>query len=223
MNGQRCSVNSMSDSKRISLVLLLVILCAATYLRFWGLGFRLPYLQHPDEPNKIIMAQKMFKSGYYNPEWFKKPSLFIYLNTAMYVPYYVAGRFSGKFQSREDIPAPKWLTGGVGKVDDSMVVYMARGLTAIFGVLAVLMMYLIATHLSRERYVGLVAAALLAVSPTHTVQSRFLTPDMFLVFFILLFLYFCLLLYERGTWKTYLFAGLALGLVVSTKYKRAVA
>ena len=202
--------------------ILALILVSAAVLRYDGIDFNLPYLQHPDEPNKVITAQKMFKSGYYNPEWFKKPSLFIYLNTALYFPYFLHGKSQGRFASRDDIPAPDWLTGGVGKVDDPMLLLMARGLTAFFGVMAVLMMYMVAARMSNSDVTGLVAAALMAVSPTHVAHSRFLTPDMFLIFFILLFFYSCLILYEKGRLRDYILGGLSLGLVVGTKYNGIV-
>ena len=43
--------------------LLIVFLVLAAVLRIWGLDWGLPYLYDPDEPNKIEMAQRIFKTG----------------------------------------------------------------------------------------------------------------------------------------------------------------
>ena len=67
----------------------------ALCLRLWAIDFGLPYLYHPDEVNKITIAQNIFKTGDLNPHYFSKPTLFIYLNAAAYVPYYLTGKTLG--------------------------------------------------------------------------------------------------------------------------------
>ncbi len=46
---------------------LTTVAAVALLLRLWGLGFDLPYIFHPDEPDKIAMAQRMFATGDLNP------------------------------------------------------------------------------------------------------------------------------------------------------------
>ena len=65
-------------SRRLRFAVLAVIVLAALYLRAWGVGYGLPALNHPDEPNKVQIAQGMIRSGDPNPHYFKKGSLLIY-------------------------------------------------------------------------------------------------------------------------------------------------
>ena len=85
---------------------LIGIILLAISLRVWGIDYGLPYLYFPDEPNKVVVAQNIFKTGDLNPHYFLKPSLFIYLNVLGYVPYYLVGKWVGVFRSPADIPYP---------------------------------------------------------------------------------------------------------------------
>ncbi|MFC2084239.1 hypothetical protein ACFLS9_04205 [Bacteroidota bacterium] len=84
------------SKKNWSLFALIILLAAG--LRIWGIDYGLPYIYHPDEPGKVRIAQRMFKTGDLNPKYFSKPTFFIYLNTALYLPYYFIGKTIGKFE-----------------------------------------------------------------------------------------------------------------------------
>ena len=60
------------------LVALALIVAVALFFRVWGLAYGLPTLNHPDEPNKIEIAQQMIRSGDPNPHYFKKGTMLIY-------------------------------------------------------------------------------------------------------------------------------------------------
>ena len=95
--------------------LLGAIVVLALSLRIWAIDFGLPFMYHPDESMKIRIAQHMFKTGDLNPHYFKKPTLFIYLNALAYVPYYLIGRVTGHFESPDDIVPPTMLAMAVGR------------------------------------------------------------------------------------------------------------
>jgi 4-amino-4-deoxy-L-arabinose transferase-like glycosyltransferase len=208
----------MTRASRFVVMLLLLAMVLGAGLRAWGIGFGLPYLYHPDESTKIDIAQGIFKTGDLNPHYFLKPSLFIYLNALAYVPYYALGRLMGVFQGRADLVGPTMLAMGVGKTPLPTSVLVGRLLTALFGVGSILLVYLIGSRLSRSRWAGLAAAAMMAVSPTTVATSRFITPDAFVTFFILLTTWAALGIYQRGRLADYVLAGVAAGLTVSSKY-----
>ena len=79
-------------------ILLAVIVAGAFLLRIWGIEFGLPYLYHPDEPNNVLVAQTILKSGDLRPTAYNYGSLFYYLNAAAYLPYYGVGKLLGWFE-----------------------------------------------------------------------------------------------------------------------------
>lgn len=202
--------------------LLVVLLVLATVLRIWGLDWGLPYLYDPDEPNKIEIAQRIFKTGDLNPHYFKKPSLFIYLNTLLYVPFYAIGKLLGIFGRPSDIPAPQMIAMGSGRIAMPSIVLMGRGLSVVFSLASVVLGTALAWRLTRNRWASLLGAWLLAISPTSIWIAHRIRSDTFLVFFALLCLWYALAILERGDRRAYIGAGLAGGLAASSKYNGAL-
>ncbi len=195
-----------------------IVLTIALSLRVWGVGFGLPYLYHPDEPSKIRTAIKMLHSGDLNPHYFKKPTLQIYLTAAAGEAYYLFGRAAGWFNDIKDIHQTVWLTGGVGRIDTPGFIVISRLITVAFGVASVGMLFLIVTQLTRDRTIGLLAAAMLAVSPSHVASSRYIHPDVVMLFFLLVVVWACQRILAHGRWRDYALAGIACGLATGSKY-----
>jgi 4-amino-4-deoxy-L-arabinose transferase-like glycosyltransferase len=198
------------------------VVLVALALRLWGIGFGLPYLYHPDEPGYVSIAQNIFKTGDLNPHFFNYPSLFFYLNALVYVPYYLAGQLLGAFGNPVDIAGPVLLIGGSGKTALPSTFLLGRGLSVAFGVATVALTFHIGRRMTGRTAVGTLAALFLAISPTHIANSRFIAPDVFLTFFVLLAAWFAFKVYESGRTADYLLAGAAIGLVGSTKYNGAI-
>lgn len=198
------------------------VLLAALGLRLWGIAFGLPYLYHPDEPGYVSIAQNIFKTGDLNPHFFNYPSLFFYLNALAYVPYYLIGGLVGAFGSPADIAGPALLIGGSGKTALPSTFLLGRGVSVAFGVAAVALTFHIGRRMTGRTAVGTLAALFLAVSPTHIANGRFIAPDVFLSFFVLLAAWFAFKVYEAGRTIDYLLAGAAIGLVGSTKYNGVI-
>jgi 4-amino-4-deoxy-L-arabinose transferase-like glycosyltransferase len=95
-------------------------------------------------------------------------------------------------------------------------------LTAIFGTLTVLVVYLTARQFS-DRRTGLLAAALLGGNYLHIIHSHYATFDVMVGFWAALTLLFSELLRTRQEARWYLLAGLCAGLAGATKYNGAVA
>jgi 4-amino-4-deoxy-L-arabinose transferase-like glycosyltransferase len=190
----------------------------AFFLRIWGIPFGLPNIYHADEPTYIVIAQNIFKTRDLNPHFFNYPSLFFYLNALVYIPYYLVGKLLGMFRSPADIPAPVMLTMGTGQTSMPSTFLLGRSLTVAFGCAVVVLVFLIGRRLTNYTLAGLLAALMTAISPTNVANSRYVTPDTFLVLFILLAFWEALQVFDKGDTRHYVSAGIAIGLVASTKY-----
>ncbi len=199
-----------------------MILLLSLLVRVWSIDFGLPYLYHPDEPNKIAIAQNMFKTGDLNPHYFYKPTLFIYLNALAYIPYYSFGELLGVFNSPTDILPPVMLTMGVGLAPTPSAVLMGRLLTTVCATTSVFVVFLIGRQISAEASVGLLAALLMSISITNVANSRFITENSFVVFFTLVATWASIHIYQRGETRDYIVAGIATGLALSSKYPGGV-
>ncbi len=213
------SMHQTMDRKKEYIILLTIIVFGFS-IRLIGFDYDLPYIYHPDEPTNIRVIQRIFK-GDPNPHFFNYPSLFFYINAATYIPYYLYGKFTGAFHARIDIPEPFSLTMGVTQVDNTDVVILGRLLSITVGALSILLVYFVSKQLTEEASVALTGALLYAINPTAVSLSRFITPDTYTTFFVLITtLGSCLVLNRGDTWA-YLLAGIGAGLAASTKYNAA--
>ena len=209
-------------ASRTERTLLAAILLIALALRVWAIDFGLPYLYHPDEPSKIEIAQNIVKTGDLNPHYFKKPTLLIYANALLYLPYYAVGKARGEFHSMADIPPPERLNMGVGHIGAPGAVVLGRTLTAIVGVLGVLLTWVLGRRLFGRPEPALIAALATAVSPVNVIQSHFIEVNAFLGTAVLGVAWYALRIYDYGTRRDYLLAGFLTGVAVSCKYPGAV-
>lgn len=199
---------------------LIVALAAAA--RFWGIGFGLPYLYHPDEPGKIQIAQGMLKTGDLNPHYFRKPTLLIYANALLYLPYYLVGKAKGRFATPEDIPPVVRTNMGVGYIGAPDAVVMGRSLTAVIGVIGVLVLWVLARQLTGYPLAALTAALLLAISPINVIQGHYIETNAFLVLALLAVLWASLRLLAHGRRRDYILAGFLTGVAMTCKYPGVV-
>lgn len=202
--------------------MLLGVCLLALLLRAWGLDFGLPSLYHPDEPTHVTIVERIIKTGDLNPHFFDYPSLFFYIHTLAYLPYFLAGKLLGVFQSVADIPYPVVYQLGVGTTTMPTTFMLGRWVTVLFGVGTVALVYVVGKRLFDKPQVGLLAALLTAVSPANVVNSRFITPNMMLSFFGVLALLGATLVLRRGDTRYYVLAGLGAGLTASIKYNGAL-
>ena len=96
-------------------------------------------------------------------------------------------------------------------------------LTTLFGVASVFPVYFSAKKLMATDAGAAFAAIMMAVSPTNVANSRYVTENTFLVFFILLAIVASLRIYHRGAGWDYVFGGIACGLAASAKYNGCLA
>jgi hypothetical protein len=215
-------MSSGLDRSKIEIWLLAVVLIGGLLIRVWGINFGLPYLYHADEITNMRLVLRMFRTGEANPSWFHYPTLFFYLNVAVEWMLYFCGRILGVFATRADVPTPDVEWVAVGKLTMPIVFLLPRLLTLLFGLGNTFLTYVGARRLFEDAGLAILAALLVAVSPSSVEHSRYITPDTFVVFFGLCALLGANAILEDGRVQSYISAGVAVGLCASCKYNGAL-
>jgi hypothetical protein len=203
-------------SRYLERILLVLILLLALGLRLYGLGFSLPYTSHPDEPNVVDRAVATIKTGDWNPHWFIYPSGYHYLQVGVLTLHLVWGIAQGIYTSPADLPYSSYV---ITAAPDSYL--WARGTTALFGVLTVFLVYLLARRFAGPA-AGLSGALLLALSPLHAEHSHYVTTDVPTAALTLLAVYLAVEVLEKGGLGRAFLAGLVVGLAGGFKYNGVV-
>ncbi|KAB8144867.1 phospholipid carrier-dependent glycosyltransferase [Chloroflexia bacterium SDU3-3] len=191
-------------------------LAAALALRLYGIGWGLPYTDHPDEPSAVNRVFGMLRHNDWNPRFFGKPSLFYYALRVVFDVHLRYGVATGLYQGIESLPS----TTDLYVTTPGFFVW-GRVLTALLGTATVALAY----ALGRRwwgRWPALIGAALLAVAPFHVRNSQYITQDVPVTFTALIALLAALAPLRRPTWRSYALAGLCIGLATSTKYNAAM-
>ena len=204
-------MRSMTARRFIPLMLLASVLVATLGLRVWGSEFGLPaYTRyHPDEHALVDRAARIVWTGDWNLGRFNYPPAYAYVQALGYAVYFLYGVTQDLWQYVPEFVVPNYYQVG-------------RLLTALFGTLTVLVVYLIGRQVSGRR-AGLLAATLLGGNYLHIIHSHYATFDVMVGFWAALTLLFSELIRSRQETKWYLWAGLCAGFAGATKYNGAVA
>ncbi|HET8626873.1 MAG TPA: phospholipid carrier-dependent glycosyltransferase [Thermomicrobiales bacterium] len=202
---------------------LAAVVVAGAALRFHGLGFALPYVPHPDEPAVVNIAQRMLATGDLDPHRFTYPSLYIYLQAAVYALHLGWGFTQELYHSVGDLPA------STDRITTAPGIFLwGRALTATLATGAILLTYGAGRRLYGRR-VGLVAALLLAFAPATIADAHLITVDVPAAAFTALAFYWIVALYRAPLapggvhrWWPIVRAGIGVGLAAATKYNAAL-
>jgi len=177
--------------------ILLAIFIVALGVRLWGIDFGYGLQYHPDERPKIndILA---FLNGdtletirsFFHPPFMRRYA-------ALVVEMY-------QMLSSQNLNA-------------SEILIISRMSVAFLGALTVVPLYFLGSFLI-SRKIGLIAAGILAVVPLHVVSSHYVKEDIPLTFWLTLYMFAAIKLLRLGHTRYYIFAGLAGGFALSTKY-----
>ncbi len=191
----------------LGLVLLLALL-----LRVWPLSF--PSDVNPDEDSSVTRALRMGRDGL-NPRWYQYPPLFMYTLFATYGARYGFEKATGQVSSARMFaerffadPLPFFVQG--------------RLVSALFGVLAVWALYLLARRLSLSRPVAVGAALFFAVSPLLVRLSHFALTDGPTVLPSTASLILAVRVLQKGRARDAFWAGVLAGLAIAVKYPAGV-
>lgn len=194
--------------------LLLIILLIAAITRFIGLMPNIPY---PDEAHiqkySWNIVKNIITENDFNPHTFKYGSLIFYLQAA------VSGLvFIGAYlvQGEFNIPFAQFHQDAIYIYAD-LLTLVGRLTIAIFGVLSILLLFLIAKLLFNEK-IGLLSALFLAVAPMHVRESHYMITDVFFIFTILLSLLCLIYLTKIGSIKWFILSGIAMGISATIRF-----
>ena len=192
-------------------LLLTLVLVIGLGLRVWGVGFGLPaYARyHPDEHALVERAAQILWTGNWKLERFNYPPAYAYVQTIAYAIYFLYGVSQGLWEQLPLFVVPNYYMVG-------------RVVTALFGTLTIVVVYLAARQLHNRR-TGMLAATLVGGNYLHIIHSHYATFDVMVGFWVSLTLLFSTLLRDRQEAKWYLLAGICAGLAGATKYNGAVA
>jgi 4-amino-4-deoxy-L-arabinose transferase-like glycosyltransferase len=195
----------MAGNSKKTVILLTLIVLAGLGVRFYGLGWGLPYHFHSDEFLLAANAEKLRTTPSVarlireEGKFYLYPPLLMYLNIGLVSASTLLQPF--------DHSDPASIT---------LFYLFARGIVAGFGLATVFMLYFLGARLY-SRTAGLLAAFFLAFTVLHVRDSHFFCTDVPMTFFLVLILYLCVDIVEKKTKKAYLLAGIVTGIAIATK------
>ena len=181
---------------RSSLLVVAIIVFAAA-ARLTHLAWDQDHFFHPDERAVAGAVMRLsFRPLQLNPQFFAYGSL----------PIYLARITSGALSLID--PHAATYDG---------VILTGRAMSGVIGTLTVLVLIILGSRLY-DRTVGLLAGILLAACALHIQNSRFLTVDVTLTFFVLLALSQMVRASLDGRASEFIFSGMAIGLATASKF-----
>jgi 4-amino-4-deoxy-L-arabinose transferase-like glycosyltransferase len=196
---------------------LAAIVALAAVVRFWGLGFGLPYTQARPDETIVIGVVLNFLHGHFAVEFYDYPWLYMWVLTIVYLAYFAWGVATGMFHSIADLTA-SW------PVHWEPFFLLSRALSASLGTATVAVVFFVGRRLWNET-TGLVAALFLGLAFLHVRDSHFGTTDIAMTFLLMV----AIALLVEAHWRdptsvrssftsSFTSAGVAAGLATATKY-----
>ena len=183
---------------------LLAIIGITLMIRLIGIRHGLPLLLNIDEP-ATVSATLSIKDNL-SPDRFDWPHLFLYFNAAAYLVYTIVKYVISMFVENpfgEDLPNYLFIT---------------RMLVTSFAAGTIVPIYYSTKNLTNNKYIGYLAALMVAVLPIHVDESHLAKLDIVQTFFAACALYFIINVYKHGRLKDFIWAGVLIGLTTSVKY-----
>lgn len=199
-------------------VLVGLIALTSLALRLYGIDFGLPLHYHIDETRIMDRVMVMVTTGDLNPHFFNYPSFLFYFIAVIvlvyyalnFVPFALDSLLEGHFPALEAFRE-------AFQANDTILYIIARTSIAVFGVLTVILVYVLVKRLlSKEA--ALFSSIALAVTPLHVLESHYIKQEVPMTFFML----FALFLAQRGRNSsgrgTSTLVGMAAGVAAAVKY-----
>lgn len=183
-----------------NIILLFLILAAALFVRLWGIGFNLPYIENSDERAGVVNpALYIAETGDLEGFHFAYPPLHTYIQAiAIYLDSKV-------------LHVPPKL------IPTSQLYLLCRVIVALLGTLTIYIVYLIGKS-AYDKNTGLMAAALLAGTFVHAVYSQQVKMDVPATFFGTISLLFAINVVRKPKFRNYGLSGIFVGLAGATHY-----
>lgn len=176
-----------------------------------GIKKNLPYVEESDEAIYVTRAVHMASTGNLNPEWFGNPG-----STTIY-PIMVAAHIWHGITENGSIltPDPNLQLDFNQDITDYYLI--GRLISLLYALLTLPLAYLLGKRVFNER-VGLIGAWLLITHATYWIFAQWTRTDLAATFWGMLSLWLCIRVYDKPSWKRYLWAGVAIGLSIASRY-----
>lgn len=198
---------------------LVLILALALALRLPGFTFGLPNREHaytynPDEWTSLQALEAMDPAHLdFNPHYFFNPTFQVYAYGALLALGHAAGMLKINGDEKFYFDNPDHL---------GRMVLLCRIYSLILGLAGIVLLYLLARRMGLDRTTSHLAALLLALHPSHVIQSHYMTVNLGLTFWVLLAFLGMESWIRRGGTRNIVWVGAAIGLALSTKYTGAL-
>ena len=143
-----------ASDMRSSLLSIGLVLVSGALLRYWNLGHG---AVAPLEIQIVDPVVQLLHTGSYHPQALTRPTLPIYLQTAVAIVHFLWGAIAGAWQT----------TGAFGA---AQIIAWGRGFSALLGTAVVFIVFQIGMRWGARH--ALLAAGLMAVTPMHVAASR---------------------------------------------------
>jgi len=200
-------------------IIFISIFILAFLLRISGIGFGLPSKNlavttyNPDEALTFQVMEK------WNPKKldFHPRRVFLWGGFHLYViaPILKISQIIGYLK----IGSKEFYMKNLYEADKLYII--GRIIMILFSSLSVLIIYLICKN-SYNSLSGLLSCLLLAILPVHVINSFYLRPDIIMLFFGLVSIYFSIKIIEKNETKYYILSCIFIGIATATKLSGAV-
>jgi len=158
-----------------------VVLLVALALRMIGIAYDYPFLLEVDETRVYQATVRMMAAHSLDPHFYAYGPLLVYIEALWLLPYVLVRGLLG----HPGVPIVTYDGFGMATTSDPLMHVYGRVPFVLLGVGAVWFAFLIGRRLGGP-WAGLLAAALLALSPLHIAQSHYVLPNAPTGFFTLL-------------------------------------
>jgi len=208
--------------------LLNIILIFAFLVRFIGLNAGLPYIYNRPECGIVNPVINMLVTGNLNTRQFQWPGSFItYLLAILFgiilAVYYIYSLLCGYVHNLTEF-RHLVRSNPVFYYDKTPILFhfLGRLLMFFFALVTIYLVYLVAKRLF-NKWVGLLAAFCLSISPLHVRWSQFMRPDIAAAMLVMFSLYFLLrFIDETKNTKWLILSSLFAGFSITAKYTSGV-
>lgn len=184
---------------------LVLIIISAFAIRYRGVTFGFPLIIHADEPKLLYGGINIIKTKDLNPHSFLYPSLYLYMQTGLYLATLKIGGLAETSQ-------------GITHTDVIRLCFWGRMLTIVLSVGTIYLTYLIGRRLFNKT-TAIIAALFTSFSCLHVFNSYSITVDSPMAFWVTFAFFISVLSYLNGPkLRYYLLNGILVGLAVGTKY-----
>ena len=194
----------------------IVLLGAA--LRFWGISWGVPDADVPHRPHHYdeyitvgTLQQINTSEGDYNPQGAHLGGTFIF-----FIWHAVAAAL-------DVVGVLDYHPVGITSLADpnyGRTLIMGRAVITLFDLATIVVIYLVATRLTRDARAGLWAALFYAILPFQVIHCHFMRPHVAANLFVALALYLSLRILERpATARLFAVTGIVLGIAMATLYQ----